>query len=107
MFWCSLEKDLGGSASEGNGCLEDDGCDEERDCWVSVVLSGPFGEPDDERGDDDTNIAQSVTNDVEDHGVHAHIAVAVTVSTLGGLLGKGMIVAFMNTRVSAGPSLGM
>lgn len=78
-----LQEDLGGGLGQGDGGLEDDQRDEEGDDRVRVHAVGPFGLPDNQRSNNDTNVAQSVTDDVEDHGVHAHIAVAVAVGSAG------------------------
>lgn len=52
-----LEEHLGGCAGEGDGRLEDDEGDEERDGRVGVLASGPAGEPDDESGGDDADVS--------------------------------------------------
>ncbi|GKT64693.1 hypothetical protein ColTof3_12032 [Colletotrichum tofieldiae] len=75
-----LEENLGGRLGEGNGRLENDEGDEQGDGGVGVEAAGPVGQPDDEGSDDDTDVAESVADDVENHGIHSHVAVVVAVA---------------------------
>lgn len=101
VFWRRLEEDLGGGARERDAGVEDDGGDEERDGRVGVVLAGQIGQPDDECGYDDANVAQRIAYDMEDHGIHAHIAVAVAMTTTSAVfLGQGVVVADMDAGIS-------
>lgn len=43
-----LEQDTRSSKSQRNGCLKNNGCNDERDCRVSIELARPVGEPYDE-----------------------------------------------------------
>ncbi|GKT41798.1 uncharacterized protein ColSpa_01978 [Colletotrichum spaethianum] len=75
-----LEENLGSRLGEGNSGLENNESDEQRDGGIGVEAAGPVGQPDDEGSDDDTNVAESVADDVKNHGVHSHIAVVVAVA---------------------------
>lgn len=101
VFWRRLEEHLGSGARERDAGVEDDGGDEERDGGVGVVLAGQIGQPDDECGYDDADVAQCIAYDMEDHGIHAHVAVAVTMTTTFAMfLGQGVIVTDMDAGIS-------
>ncbi|GJD02771.1 hypothetical protein ColKHC_11596 [Colletotrichum higginsianum] len=75
-----LKEDLGGGLGEGDGRLENDQGNEQRDGRVGVEATGPVGQPDDESRDNYTNVAESVANDVENHGIHSHVTMVVAVA---------------------------
>lgn len=105
VFGGCLEEDSGSSEGERDRGLEDDGRDQERHGGIGVVLARQVGEPDDESSDDDTNIAQRIAEDVEDHGIHAHVGVVVATGLRAKLARQRVVMAVMNTRVSARPTL--
>lgn len=97
-----LEEYPGGCPGEWDGSLENNGGDEERHGRVGVVLSRPVGQPDDQCSGNDTDVSKRITDDMKNHGIHAHIAVAVSVATLlAWLLGKSMVVTNVDARVAA------
>lgn len=75
-----LKENLGGCLGKGDGRLENDEGNEQRYGRISVETAGPVSKPDDKSRDDDTNVAQGVTDDVQNHGVHTHVAVIVAVA---------------------------
>lgn len=79
----SLQKDLGGRLRERDGGLEDNESNEQRDGGIGVETARPIGQPDDKSGDNHTDVAKSITNNVKNHGVHSHIAVVVAVPARG------------------------
>lgn len=102
MLRGSLEKDPCGAASEGNASLENDGGNEQGDGGIGIHLSRPVGKPDDQSGSHDTNVAEHIADDVKNHGVHTHVVVTVAVAALlARLLRQCMVVAVVNTRISA------
>lgn len=102
-----LQEDLGGGTRQGDGRLENNGCDEERYCRVGVELAGPVSQPDDQGGDNDADVSEGIANYMQDHGVHAHVGVIVAVAGAAGrLLGKSVVVSNMDTGVPALPLLG-
>ena len=106
VFGRCLQKDPRRSLGKRDGGLKDNGSDEEGDGRIGVVFARPLGQPDDQSRYDDTKVAESIANDVEDHGVHAHIAMAVTMTTrLAGLAREGVIVTVVNTRIPATAAL--
>lgn len=100
MLGGGLEQNAGSCTGKRDRGLENNGGNEERDGGIGIELAGPVGEPDDESRGHDTNIAQSITDDVQDHGVHTHIVVVVA-TLLAGLLGQRMVVAIVHTRVTS------
>lgn len=100
VLWGGLKEDASGGQSQGNRGLEDNDGDEEGDSRISVELSRPVGKPDDKGSNHNTNVSESIANDVQNHGIHTHIAVAMTV-LLSWLLGKGMVMAIMSARISS------
>lgn len=96
---CCLEEHPRRSTSQGYRRLEDDGSDEQRHGWIGVELARPVRKPDDERCDNYTDIAQCITNHVQHHGVHPHVAMTVTMATRRCLFGQRMVMAGMCTRV--------
>ena len=70
-----LEENLGGCGGKWDGGLENDQGDEEGDCWVGVETLWRMGEPDNEGGNNDTDVAEGVTYNVENHAVHSQITV--------------------------------
>lgn len=104
----SLEQDSCGTACERNASLENDGGDEQRDSGIGIHLSRPVGKPDDQSGSHNTNVAEHITDDVKNHGVHTHVVVTVAVAALlARLLGQSVVVAVVNTRVSASSGVRM
>lgn len=102
MLRSGLQENARSASGEGNTCLEDDGSNEQGDGRISVDLARPVGKPDDKSSNHDTNVTKHVANDVENHGVHAHISVVVTVAILLlGILGESVVVTLMNARVSS------
>jgi hypothetical protein len=97
VFGRGLEEDLGCRHGERDARVENDEGDEERDDRVGVVLARPVGEPDDQSGNNDAHVAQRVAEDVQDHGVHAHVAVVMAV-LLAGLLGLVVVVRVVDAR---------
>lgn len=98
----SLEQDSCGTACERNASLENDGGDEQRDSGIGIHLSRPVGKPDDQSGSHNTNVAEHITDDVKNHGVHTHVVVTVAMAALlAGLLGQSVVVTVVNARVSA------
>ena len=91
-----LQEDLGCGEGQGKGLFENDECDEEGHGGVGVVLPPEFGEPDDEGRGDDANVAEGVADDVQDHGVHAHVAMTVPVTLFAGLLGFRVVVVVVD-----------
>lgn len=96
-----LQENPGGCASKGDGRLEDDGGDEQRHGGIAVELARPVREPYDEGGDDDADVAQRVAQNMEHHGVHAHVGVAVAAGLGARLLRQGVVVAVVDARVAA------
>lgn len=96
MIWRGLEEDLCSRRGQWNSGTEDDECDEEGDCWVGVEALRGVVEPYDECRDDDSDVAKSVADDVEDHAVHAQVAVGVAVSALLGFPRLVVVVVIMN-----------
>jgi hypothetical protein len=98
MLRGSLQKNARSAPGERNASLEDNGSNEQGDGRISVDLARPVGKPDDESSDHDTNVTKHIADDVEDHGVHTHISVVVTVAILlFGILGEGVVVTVVNT----------
>jgi hypothetical protein len=96
VVWCGLEEDLGCCGRERDGGTEDDERDEERDCRVGVEAAWEVGEPDDERCDDDADVAESVADNVKNHSIHAHITMVMPMSTTTLLLLRvSMVVVVM------------
>lgn len=101
-----LEEYPRGCAGKRNRRLENDGGDEEGNGRIGVVLARPVGEPDDQGRDDDTEVSKGIANDVKNHGVHAHVAVAVTVTALlAWLAGKRVVVTIVHAGVPTTASL--
>jgi len=73
-----LEENLGRRKRQGKRGSQDDDSDEQRDERIGVQLILPVGEPNDESRDDDANIAQGISEDMKNHGVHPHITVTMT-----------------------------
>lgn len=102
VLWSRLEEDAGGSAGQRNRGVENNGCDEERNGGVGIELAGPIRKPDDESRSHDTNVSESVTDDVQNHGIHSHITVVMAMAALfGSLSGQSVIVAVVNTRIAS------
>lgn len=95
MVGGGLEKDLGGRRSQRDGGAENDEGDEEGDGRISVEAVGGFGEPDYERRHDDTDVAEGVADDVENHGTHTQVVVIVTMTTAAFLPGLVVVVTDM------------
>jgi hypothetical protein len=95
MIRCCLEENLGGRRCKRNGGAEDDQGDEERDQWIGIVLAGPFCEPYHESGYDNTDIAERIPDDMENHGIHTHIPMIMAMTTLRGLFRLVMVVTGM------------
>lgn len=76
----SLQEDLRGGEGEREGGFENDDGNEERHGRIGVVLARPVGQPDDQSGDDDADISEGVAKHVENHGIHTHVAVIVSVA---------------------------
>lgn len=91
-----LEKNLGRREGERDGGAKDNDGDEERDGGIGVEASGPVGEPDNQSCGDDSHVAQSISNDVKNHGVHAHVGVVVSMSAALCLLRLGVVVLTVN-----------
>lgn len=87
-----LEEDARGGFAEGNGGAEDDDGDDEGDGGIEVIASGEIGEPDDEGGDDDSNVAEGVAHDVEEDSLHVKVIVGVTATTTATLSGFAVVV---------------
>lgn len=101
IFWRGLEKDARGSECKWDRSLENNEGDEERDGRISVKLARPVGEPNNQSSNYDADIAEGIADDVEHHGVHAHVCMVVS-GGLGSLLGECVIVASMDARISTG-----
>jgi hypothetical protein len=100
-----LKKNSSSAPGKRNTSLEDNGSNEQGDGGISVFLARPVGKPDDKGGNHDTNVSKHIADDVEDHSVHAHISVIVTVTVLfGSILGEGVVVTVVDARVSSGSS---
>lgn len=96
----SLEKNACGGEGQGDRGLENNHGDEQRDGRIGIELSRPVSEPDDESRDHDANVSESVADDVQNHGIHTHIAVTVTVaSLLSGLLWQSVVVTIVNAGI--------
>lgn len=91
---CCLEEDLSRCFGERDGGLEDDERDEEGDDGVGVEAVLPAGEPDGKGGDDYSNVAESISDDMEDHSVHTHVGVIVA-SSLRRFLGLVVVMGSM------------
>jgi hypothetical protein len=105
MLRGGLQKNTRSASGERNTCLEDNGSNEQGDGRIGVDLARPVGKPDDKSSNHDTNVTKHIANDVEDHGVHTHISVVVTVAILLlSVLGESVVVAVMNAWVSSGSS---
>ena len=101
MIWSCLEEYSRCCPCKWDGCLQNDGCNEQGHSWIGVKLSWQVCEPDDECCHDDSNVAESVANDMQDHGIHAHITMTMTVTALRRLLGKGVVVPNVNAGITA------
>jgi hypothetical protein len=102
MLGSSLQKNARSTSSKRNTCLENNGGDKQGDSRVSVDLARPVGKPDDKSSDHDTNVTKHISNDVQNHGVHTHVSVVVTVAILLlGVLGESVVMTLVNTRVSS------
>lgn len=88
-----LEEDLGRGGGQGDGGAEDDEGDEEGDGRVGIEAVRGVGEPDDERGDNDADVAEGIADDVEYHGTHAQVGVVVAVTAATVLSGLVVVVA--------------
>lgn len=99
VLGCRLEQDLGSRKGKRDGRAEDDHGDEERDGRIGVEASRPVREPDNQGCGNDSHVTQSISNDVKNHGVHAHVSMVMSVSTLACLLRLGVVVLAVNVRV--------
>lgn len=87
----------------GNGRCQDDGSDDERDGRVHVETPAVVGEPDEECGGDNADIAESVAQNVKEDT--AHVEVAMVVTTLGLLLGLSVSVLLVVDGLALGASV--
>lgn len=98
VFGGSLEKNARSAPGKRDTGLEDNGSNEQGDSRIGVDLTRPVGKPDDKSSDHDTNVTKHITNDVKDHGVHAHVSMVVAMAVLlASLLGESMVVAVVDT----------
>lgn len=74
---------------------------EQRDGWIGIEAIRRIGQPNDERGYDDSNIAQRIPSNMQNHCAHAHIRVVVSAMTLSCLLWLLVIVVLMPRAVSS------
>lgn len=77
-----LQEDAASSLAEWDGGAEDDGSDDQGDGWVEVVTARESGQPDDESSDNDTDIAKSISQDMEEDTAHVQITMGVTVAAV-------------------------
>lgn len=96
-----LQQDLGSGLGQGDGRLENDEGDEERHNRVGIHAVLPRSLPNDKSRDNDTQVAQGVANDVQDHGIHAHVAVTVAMTAVATRFGiSGRIVVVATVRIT-------
>lgn len=105
VVWCSLEEDLCCCGGKWDGGAENDQGDEEGDGWIGVETLWRVSEPDDKSRDNNTNVAEGITNNVEDHAVHAQVTVIVRVSTLLRLLWLAVIVVLVMNALTANAAI--
>lgn len=74
----TLEQNVRGRLAERQGRVEDDDGDEERDGRVRVESPPGVRVQDEETGGNDTDVAESVAENVEEDTLHVHAAVRVT-----------------------------
>lgn len=86
VFGSRLEKNARGGTGKRNRRVENNSSNKERNGGVSILLAGPLGKPDDESSGNDADVTKGITNNVEEHGVHAHVTVVVA-ALLSRLLG--------------------
>lgn len=81
-----LQEDARCGFAQGDGRGEDNDGNDEGDEGIKVVFEGPGGEPDDESGGDNADVAESVAKDVEENAAHVEVRVRMaTFRTLDGL----------------------
>lgn len=77
----TLEEDEGGAFHERQRTGEDDNCDNQTDNGVAVILPLPVGLPDDKTGRDNTNVAQSISKNMENQSTHVHGTMGMTMAS--------------------------
>jgi hypothetical protein len=91
-----LEKDTRRSFAERDGREKNDNSDDERNKGVGIEPPRVVGKPDKQRSCDDTDIAKSITQDMEEDTAHVQVTVGVTMTAATLLvLGFGMVVALV------------
>jgi hypothetical protein len=95
MIWSRLEKNLGGRRGQGDGGAEDNQSDEKRHSRIRIVSTRPGCEPNNKRRYDNTDIAESVSNNVENHSIHTHIIMAMAMASLRCLFRLVVVVTSM------------
>jgi hypothetical protein len=91
-----LEKDARRSLAKRDGREKNDDSDDQRNKRVSIKPPRVVGEPDEQGSCDDTDIAKSVTQDMEEDTTHVQVTVRVTMTATALLVLRfGMVVALV------------
>ena len=90
-----LKQNVCRSHGEGAGRSKNDKSDKQRDRGIRIVLARPVGKPDDQGSDYDAHVTESVSNHMQNHGVHAHVSVVMSVALLARLLWLVVVVLMM------------
>lgn len=105
MLRSGLQENASGSERQGNRGLENNHSDEKGNGRISVILAGPVSKPNDESSSHDTYVSESVADDVQNHGIHTHIRMAMAMALLSGLLGQSMVMSVVDARVPSRTAL--
>lgn len=82
-----LEENSRGRSRKWDGCPQDNGSNDQRDCWICVELARQVRQPYNQGGNNNTNIANPIADDMKDHSFHAQVLM-IMASAFTGLLGQ-------------------
>jgi len=99
----SLKENARGSFAERNRGCENDCGDDKRNYRIHVETPAEVCEPDEECDTDDTDVAESVAQDVQEHATHVEISVRMTALRL--LLGLRVPVLLVIDRLALGAAV--